>query len=110
MNTRKDSTTSPVVTWQWNFSIDGETVEARPHVRVRANNASSAVAAAVEGLGITRLPTYQMANHLGELLPILCNCDSMRIPMHLVYAALARRLPMISEECAESREAVSQIR
>ena len=127
-----------VVTRQWIFSCDGEAVEARPHVRVRANTASGAVAAAVEGLGITRLPTYQMADQLqsGELLPILCHCDSMRIPIHLVYVrqgllplkvrafldwmtprlrlrlkemeALARRPPLISEECFESREAISR--
>jgi DNA-binding transcriptional LysR family regulator len=127
-----------VVTRQWIFSCDGQTVEARPYVRVRANTASGAVAAAVEGLGITRLPTYQMAGELesGKLLPILCHCDSMRIPIHLVYARqgllplkvrafldwmaprlrrklkeleeLAQRPPMISKECSESREAVSQ--
>ena len=128
-----------VVTTQWNFSQGGENVEAWPHIRSRVNTASAAVAAAVAGLGITRLPTYQMADELesGQLLPILCSFNTRRIPVHLVYARqgllplkvrafldwmtprlrqklkeleeLAKQQPMASNNCAESREAVSQI-
>ncbi len=133
-----DGVSYEVVRSQWIFSGDREDMEARPNIRVRANTASGAVAAAVEGLGITRLPTYQMASQLrsGELVPILCQWDLRKIPVHLVYArqgllplkvrafldwmtprlrqrlkeleALSRQPPMTSDECAESREAVSQ--
>jgi hypothetical protein len=72
----------------------------------------------------------------GELVPILCQWDGRKIPVHLVYArqgllplkvrafldwmtprlrqrlkeleALSKQAPMTSEECAEPREAVSQ--
>ncbi|HET6940718.1 MAG TPA: LysR family transcriptional regulator [Sphingomicrobium sp.] len=133
-----DGVSYEVVRSQWIFSGSDENVEARPNIRVRANTASGAVAAAVEGLGITRLPTYQMAGQLqsGELVPILCQWDRRKIPVHLVYArqgllplkvrafldwmtprlrqrlkeleALSRQPPMLSEECAGTREAVSQ--
>ena len=134
-----DGISYEVVTTQWSFSQDGERVEARPHIRTRVNTASAAVAAAAAGLGITRLPTYQMADQLetGQLVPILCSFNLRKIPVHLVYARqgllplkvrafldwmtprlrqrlkdleqLAKQQPIASQECAESREAVSQI-
>lgn len=134
-----DGISYEVVTTQWNFSQGGENVEAWPHIRTRVNTASAAVAAAVAGLGITRLPTYQMADELesGQLLPILCSFNTRRIPVHLVYARqgllplkvrafldwmtprlrqklkeleqLAKQQPLASNNCGESREAVSQI-
>ena len=133
-----DGISYDVVTTQWTFSTGGEQTDVRPNIRVRANAASAAVAAAVGGLGITRLPTYQMAAQLqaGELVPILCDTNR-KIPIHLVYArqgllplkvrafldwmtprlrqklkeleVLAKQQPMTAAKCAESREAVSQI-
>lgn len=72
---------------QWQFSCDGRTVDARPNFRIRATSASSTVAAAVDGVGITRMTIYQMVDHLvsGRLVPILCDCDPMKVPVHLVY-------------------------
>jgi DNA-binding transcriptional LysR family regulator len=114
----------------WVYSLDGEVIDAHPRVRVQANTASGAVAAAVEGLGIARLPTYQIANELqsGELVPILCHSHDRRLPVHLVYVrqgllplkvrafldwmtprlrqrlkelgALAKQPPVISEDCS----------
>jgi len=72
---------------QWLFSCEGRTVEAHPNFRIRATTSSATVAAAVDGVGITRLTIYQMADDLasGKLVPIMCNCDSMKVPVHLVY-------------------------
>jgi len=72
---------------QWLYSCDDRKVEAQPNFRIRATSASATVAAAVDGVGITRMTIYQMADHLtsGRLLPVLCSCDPMRVPVHMVY-------------------------
>lgn len=72
---------------QWTYSKDGTTVEGRPHIRLKTNTASAALAAAVQGVGITRLPNYQIAEEVrsGALVPILKDYDSGSRPVHLVY-------------------------
>lgn len=71
----------------WIYVRAGRTFEGQPHVRLRANTASAVLAAAVEGLGITRLPNYQVANELrtGTLAPILGDYGGPTVPVHLVY-------------------------
>jgi DNA-binding transcriptional LysR family regulator len=82
-----DCVTHSGVTRLWIFTRGNEVIEAHPHIRVHVSTASGAVAATVEGLGITRLPTYQLANQLrsGELVPILRDYE-VSLPVHLVYA------------------------
>lgn len=72
---------------RWTYSCDGRKIEAQPNVRLKVNTGSAALAAAVAGVGITRLPTYQMANELrsGALVPLLCDFDQLFVPVHLVY-------------------------
>jgi DNA-binding transcriptional LysR family regulator len=68
----------------WNF---GQGLEGRPARRVQANDATSACDAAVWGLGIVRLPTFILDQHLksGALLPILEDYPSKPFPVHIVY-------------------------
>ena len=77
-------TTSPDA---WTYLRDGQTFEGKPNVRLQANAASGALAAAVEGVGITRLPNYQVANEVrsGALVPILSDYGGRAIPVHTVY-------------------------
>lgn len=72
---------------QWIYSHNGRTVEARPNIRLRANTAAVAVGAAVDGIGVTRMVTYQLADQLrsGKLAPILSDTDPVAAPVHLVY-------------------------
>ena len=72
---------------RWIYSCDGRKIEAQPNVRLKVNTGSAALAAAVAGVGITRLPTYQMANELrsGALVPLLCDFDQLFVPVHLAY-------------------------
>jgi DNA-binding transcriptional LysR family regulator len=81
-----DAVSHSGVTKLWTFTRDGEVTGAHPRIRVNVNTASGAVAAAVEGLGIIRMPTYQIANQLrsGELVPVLREWE-VRLPVHLVY-------------------------
>jgi DNA-binding transcriptional LysR family regulator len=72
---------------EWIYSRKDRTIEGQPNIRFRANTASAVLAAAVNGLGIARLTTYQMASELqsGALVPILRDYDSWAVPVHLVY-------------------------
>lgn len=72
---------------QWTYSSDGRTIEVQPNGRLRANTSSATLAAAAAGVGITRLPTYQIASDLrsGALVPILCDFERVSVPVHLVY-------------------------
>ena len=55
--------------------------------RLSVNTADAAVAAAVAGVGITRVLSYQAEAALrdGGLLPLLKRFEDTEIPVHLVY-------------------------
>lgn len=57
------------------------------NVRVQANDVSTACAAAVAGLGITRLPSYLIVAELkaGALVEVLRDFAPKPFPVHLVY-------------------------
>jgi DNA-binding transcriptional LysR family regulator len=66
----------------------GETLREAPlNVRVQANDVTAACAAAAEGLGISRLPSYMIVNQLksGALVEILRDYAPKPLPVHLVY-------------------------
>ncbi|MEX2693594.1 LysR family transcriptional regulator [Rhizobium mongolense] len=71
----------------WTFSRDGSRHRGQPNIRVHTNTMHGAVAAAVGGLGITRVFNYLVADQLrsGALIPILTEYDTERLPVHLVY-------------------------
>lgn len=71
----------------WRFACKGRRFEGQPNIRVRANTAIGALAAATEGVGITRVPSYQIVEELrsGALIPILQDYESPQVPVHLVY-------------------------
>jgi len=75
----------------------------RKSVRVRSrlsvNTANAAVAAAVEGVGITRVLSYQAQAALreGRLLPILERFEDTTIPVHLVYRPTRSNNPRVRE-------------
>lgn len=72
---------------QWTYRCKSGAISVRPNVRVFTNTSSAAVAAAVHGVGITRAPSYQLANELrsGTLVNILEPFDVHAYPIHLVY-------------------------
>lgn len=71
----------------WVYEHEGRRLEARPNIRVRANTAMAAVAAALRGVGIIRAPRYQVARELqsGALVSILDAYESRSFPVHLIY-------------------------
>lgn len=75
----------------------------RKTVRVRSrlsvNTAEAAVEAAVAGVGLTRVLSYQARTAIdaGHLVPVLERFDDTRIPIHLVYRPSRSNTPRVRE-------------
>ncbi len=72
---------------EWRFNDGGKPLLQRLHARMRSTSNDSAIAAAVAGLGITRLLSYQVAAHLktGALQIVLENFEAAPLPVHVVH-------------------------
>lgn len=77
--------TTPEVDWQ--FVQDGKTITQHLRARLRTSSNDSAIAAAVAGFGITRLLSYQVAEHLrtGRLQTVLEDHEMPALPIHVVH-------------------------
>ncbi|MCU7810561.1 MAG: LysR family transcriptional regulator, partial [Candidatus Thiodiazotropha sp. (ex Notomyrtea botanica)] len=71
--------------WRFNSTTGSRTLRLRPRLTVTTNDA--AIEAAREGLGITRLLSYQVAPHVagGQLKLILQEFEPAPIPVHIVH-------------------------
>lgn len=72
----------------WLYQREGEKLEGRPSIRVRANTAAATLTAALRGVGVIRAPRYQVARELqaGTLVALFESYESQSFPVHLVYA------------------------
>lgn len=72
----------------WVYHQEGRRLEAQPDVRIRANTATAALAAALRGAGVIRAPRYQVAGDLqsGALISLFEAYESQSFPVHLIYA------------------------
>jgi DNA-binding transcriptional LysR family regulator len=79
----------------WSFGARGETQRVPIRSRLCVTTADAAIVAAREGLGITRVLSYQVAEAIecGELVRILQDHEPAAVPVSLVYASQGR-LPM----------------
>ena len=80
----------------WVFSnADGQKHRARVHSRMTVSTADAAIEAAVLGLGLTRVLSYQMADALrdGRLVRVLIDQEPPAVPVSLIYPGQGR-LPM----------------
>jgi DNA-binding transcriptional LysR family regulator len=71
---------------EWRFGRDGSTVAVRIQPRLAVTTNDAAIEAALDGFGITRVLSYQVAAHLasGELVELLRDHDSSVIPIHVM--------------------------
>lgn len=71
--------------WRFHFADGEQTVRVRPRLTVTSNDA--AIEAALAGLGITRLLSYQAATELGEgrLVPVLEAFEPPPLPIHIIH-------------------------
>jgi DNA-binding transcriptional LysR family regulator len=80
----------------WVFAgADGQKHQARVHSRLTVSTADAAIEAAVLGLGLTRVLSYQVAGALqdGRLIRVLDDQESPAVPASLIYPGQGR-LPM----------------
>jgi len=80
----------------WTFvDAEGRKRQARIRSRMTVSTADAAIDAAVLGLGLTRVLSYQVADalHDGRLVRVLIDEESPAVPSSLIYAGQGR-LPM----------------
>lgn len=72
---------------EWHFEEGGHVLGQRVQPRLRTTTNESAIAAALAGLGITRLLSYQVAGHVrsGELQVLLADHEPAPLPVHVVH-------------------------
>jgi DNA-binding transcriptional LysR family regulator len=72
---------------EWRYRGDSAAWTAEPRTRLAVNSTEAAVAAAVAGLGVVRLLSYQIAEELrsGSLIAILEDFAPAPMPVSLVY-------------------------
>lgn len=69
---------------EWKFA-QGITVRIKPRLTVTSND--SAIEAAVQGMGVTRLLSYQIAPYLasGQLQTVLSDFEPAHLPVHVIH-------------------------
>ena len=72
---------------EWRFNVEGRAHTQRVAPRMRTTSNDSAIAAALAGLGITRLLSYQVAPHLasGALRLLLEDFEGAPLPIHVAH-------------------------
>ena len=72
---------------QWRFNDAGKSLLQRLQPRMRTTTNDSAIVAALAGLGITRLLSYQVAAHVrsGALQVLLEDFETAPLPVHVVH-------------------------
>lgn len=72
---------------EWTFWADGTRTRFKPQAGLRVNLAETAIAAAMNGHGITRVHSYQVAPHLeaGTLELVLDDYAPPSLPVHVVH-------------------------
>lgn len=79
---------------EWRYRGDNPSWTADPRQRLAVNSTESAITAAVAGLGVVRLLSYQIEQELrfGSLVPILEDFEPEPLPVSLVYPPASLRL------------------
>lgn len=79
------STVEPSTTWQFESSIGTESVKIFPRLQCSQNG--SAITAAKQGIGITRLMSYQIGEELknGSLTRILRDYETKPLPVSIIH-------------------------
>ena len=72
---------------EWRFNDGGKPLLQRLHARMRTTSNDSAIAAAVAGLGITRLLSYQVSAHIksGALQTVLEDFEAAPLPVNVLH-------------------------
>jgi DNA-binding transcriptional LysR family regulator len=77
---------------EWRYRGDGAALSVEPRTRLAVNSSEAAIEAAIAGVGIARVLSYQIVDELRAktLVPLLEAFAPEPIPVQLVYAAQGR--------------------
>ena len=80
------SAVTPTVEWQ--FVTNNKKLSVKVNPRLTVTNNDAAIQAALQGFGITRLMSYQIAPHLGpgQLRTVLKEYELPRLPIHVLHS------------------------
>ncbi|MBP6299270.1 MAG: LysR family transcriptional regulator [Arenimonas sp.] len=72
---------------EWKLMVNGEQHVIKLHARLNTTTNDSAIAAALNGFGLTRLLSYQVAEFLrdGQLKTVLSEYEPAPLPIHVVH-------------------------
>ncbi|WP_268800948.1 LysR family transcriptional regulator [Pseudomonas huanghezhanensis] len=72
----------------WTFTIDGQRQTLNVHSRLSLTSFNAAIHVALDGWGLTQVPSYQVRAHLesGRLCTVLEGFEVPGLPVHVVYA------------------------
>jgi DNA-binding transcriptional LysR family regulator len=72
---------------EWRFASGKKSVSVKVHPRLTVNNNDAAIQAALQGFGVTRLMSYQIAAHLtaGRLVRLIADYEPAPLPIHLLH-------------------------
>src|SRR5262249_30275986 len=76
------------LTWTFAQGEESRDKSVRPSARLSVNTAEAAIDAAVAGVGLTNVLSYQVARHVreGKLKIVLQNYEPPPIPVHILHA------------------------
>ena len=79
------SPVSPAIDWR--FGAGKKAVAVKVHARLTVTNNDAAIQAALDGFGITRLMSYQVASHVaaGRLTRVLMDWEPSPLPVHVMH-------------------------
>lgn len=81
------SASSAMTSPEWKLMVNGEQRTIKLQSRLNTTTNDSAIAAALNGFGLTRLLSYQVAEYLrdGQLKTVLGECEPTMLPIHVVH-------------------------
>ena len=81
----------------WRFQHEGKTRTVRVHPRMTTSSNDSAIAAALEGFGVTRVLSYMVAHHLAadRLVTLLTPFEMPAVPVSVVHHEGRQSTPKI---------------
>ena len=72
---------------EWRFVTEKKTIGVKVSPRLTVTGNDAAIQAALQGFGVTRLLSYQVASHLasGQLKAVLSDYEPSRLPIHVLH-------------------------
>lgn len=95
---------------EWRFGI-AEKASVKLSPRLRVNSVDATIDALLSGVGIGRLLSYQVADHIaaGRLVELLSDQAPLPVPIHMVFQANRQRSPNVRALIDEAKARIVPI-